>query len=73
MGATDRRLPGRPGRSYHPRFDFTVVHPNTYPLVQRILGGEDKPRMIEFNYRGWDSSGGNVIMHHPVYFFRYSL
>ena len=33
----------------YPEFDFTVVHPNTYPMVQRILGGEDKPRIIEFN------------------------
>ena len=33
----------------YPEFDFTVVHPNTYPLVQRILGGADKPRIIEFN------------------------
>lgn len=33
----------------YPEFDFTVVHPNTYPMVQRILGGVDKPRLIEFN------------------------
>ena len=33
----------------YPEFDFTVVHPNTYPMVQRILGGADKPRLIEFN------------------------
>ena len=37
-----------------PEFDFTVVHPNTYPMVQRILGGPETPRMIEFNYRGWE-------------------
>jgi hypothetical protein len=33
----------------YPEFDFTVIHPNTYPMVQRILGGADKPRLIEFN------------------------
>ena len=30
----------------YPEFDFTVVHPNTLPLVQRILGGKDIPRLI---------------------------
>ena len=38
----------------YPEFDFTVTHPNTLPLVNAILGGEDKPRLIEFNYRGWE-------------------
>ena len=38
----------------YPEFDCTVVHPNTLPLVERILGGKDKPRLIEFNYRGWE-------------------
>eukprot|EP01048_Picozoa_sp_COSAG05_P011093 COSAG05_NODE_1022_length_6130_cov_48.450174_3_plen_220_part_00 len=35
----------------YPEFDFTFFHPNTLPLVKRILGGEDVPRVIEFNYR----------------------
>jgi hypothetical protein len=28
----------------YPEFDFTVTHPNVYPFVETILGGEDKPR-----------------------------
>eukprot|EP00947_MAST-08B_sp_MAST-8B-sp1_P001480 g1480.t1 len=37
-----------------PEFDFTVFHPRTLPLVSRILGGQDKARHIEFNYRAWE-------------------
>ena len=37
----------------YPEFDFTIFHPNTLPLVARILGGVDKVRHIEMNYRGW--------------------
>eukprot|EP01052_Picozoa_sp_SAG31_P039991 SAG31_NODE_5682_length_2383_cov_1.567426_2_plen_260_part_00 len=39
---------------YYPEVDFTVVHPSTKPLVGAILGGWDKARLIEFNYRGWE-------------------
>ena len=38
---------------HYPEVDFTVVHPNTKPLVGKILGGWEKARLIEFNYRGW--------------------
>ena len=37
----------------YPEFDVTVFHPSTLPLVSAILGGQDKVRHIEFNYRAW--------------------
>ena len=30
----------------YPEMDFTFFHPNTLPLVKRILGGDDVPRLI---------------------------
>jgi hypothetical protein len=39
--------------------------PNSLPLVQRILGGVDVPRLIECNYRAWNGpeSGYNMGFH----------
>jgi hypothetical protein len=50
----------------HPEFDFTFFHPNTLPLVKRILGGDDVPRVIEFNYRAWNGpESGYGMGWHP--------
>ena len=35
----------------YPEMDFTFFHPNTLPLVKRILGGDDVPR-LEQDRRG---------------------
>ena len=29
----------------YPEFDFTFFHPRTLPLVERILGGREVPRV----------------------------
>jgi hypothetical protein len=50
----------------YPEFDFTFFHPNTLPLVQRILGGVDVPRLIECNYRAWNGpESGYHMGFHP--------
>ena len=47
----------------YPEVDFTVVHPATYPMVKEIMGGADKPRLIEFNYRGWEPETTETASH----------
>lgn len=50
----------------YPEFDGTVFHPNTLPLVGRILGGLEHARHIEFNYRGWQPGTSDYAMaYHP--------
>ena len=50
----------------YPEFDVTVFHPTTLPLVGRILGGNDKVRHIEFNYRAWQPITSDYGMtYHP--------
>lgn len=50
----------------YPEFDVTVFHPSTLPLIGRILGGMDKARHIEFNYRAWQPGTSDYGMpFHP--------
>ena len=39
---------------HYEEVDFTVTHENQKPLIDKIMGGWEHVRMVEFNYRGWD-------------------
>jgi ectoine hydroxylase-related dioxygenase (phytanoyl-CoA dioxygenase family) len=52
----------------HPELDPFVQHPRSYPLVARLLGGEDRPRFAEFNLRETPEGAGPGAMnfHHDA-------
>ena len=52
----------------HPELDFYTRHPRSYPVVARLLGGEDKVRFAEFNLRETPEGGGAGAMnfHHDA-------
>lgn len=52
----------------HPELDPFTRHPRSYPVVSRILGGEDKVRFAEFNFRETPEGAGPGTMnfHHDA-------
>jgi ectoine hydroxylase-related dioxygenase (phytanoyl-CoA dioxygenase family) len=52
----------------HPELDPYVRHPRSWPLVARLLGGEDRPRFAEFNLRETPEGAGPGAMnfHHDA-------
>ncbi|MCB1692201.1 MAG: phytanoyl-CoA dioxygenase family protein [Pseudomonadales bacterium] len=50
----------------YPELDRYTQHPRSYLLVEKILGGEDRPRFAEFNFRETPEDGGIGAMnfHH---------
>ena len=52
----------------HPELDGFVRHPRSWPLVARLMGGEDRPRFAEFNLRETPEGAGPGAMnfHHDA-------
>ncbi len=52
----------------HPELDKYTQHPSNYPVVCELLGGEDKPRFAEFNFREAPEGAGQRAMnfHHDA-------
>ena len=75
-GLTDKRKPHHRGQGLiysqplldHPELDPYTRHPRSYPVVQRLLGGEDRPRFAEFNFRETPQGAGPGAMnfHHDA-------
>jgi hypothetical protein len=75
-GLTDRRKPHHrtQGLIYsqplldHPELDPYTRHPRSFPVVARLLGGEDRVRFSEFNFRETPEGAGPGAMnfHHDA-------
>ncbi|MFU8816689.1 MAG: phytanoyl-CoA dioxygenase family protein [Pseudomonadales bacterium] len=52
----------------HPELDPYTQHPRSYPLVERLLGGEGSARFSEFNFREAPANSGFGAMnfHHDA-------
>jgi hypothetical protein len=52
----------------YPELDPYVRHPRSFPVVARLLGGEDKARFSEFNFRETPEGAGEGAMnfHHDA-------
>ncbi len=52
----------------HPELDGYTQHPRTFPLAAKILGGEDRIRFSEFNFRETPANAGIGAMnfHHDA-------
>jgi hypothetical protein len=52
----------------HPELDSYTRHPRSFPLVARLLGGEDRVRFSEFNFREApeDAGAGAMNFHHDA-------
>jgi len=52
----------------YPELDRYVRHPRSYPVVERVLGGEGRPRYAEFNLRESPEGAGERAMnfHHDM-------
>ena len=52
----------------HPELDRYVQHPRSYPIVARLLGGEERVRFSEFNFREVPVDAGPRAMnfHHDA-------
>ena len=52
----------------HPELDRYTRHPKSYPVVSRLLGGEDRARFSEFNFREAPQGAGPGAMnfHHDA-------
>jgi len=52
----------------HPELDGYTQHPSSYPIVEKLLGGEDRPRFSEFNFRETPENAGTGTMnfHHDA-------
>jgi ectoine hydroxylase-related dioxygenase (phytanoyl-CoA dioxygenase family) len=52
----------------HPELDVFVRHPRSWPVVARLMGGEDRPRFAEFNLRETPEGAGPGAMnfHHDA-------
>lgn len=52
----------------HPELDQYTQHPTSYPIVSRLLGGEDHVRFSEFNFRETPENAGLGTMnfHHDA-------
>ena len=50
----------------YPELDFYTQHPSSYPVVSRLLGGEDRPRFSELNFRETPENAGvgQMNFHH---------
>ena len=75
-GLTDKRKPHHRGQGLifsqplldYPELDKYTQHPGSYPMVSRILGGEDRVRFSEFNFRETPENAGIGAMnfHHDA-------
>ena len=75
-GLTEKRKPHHRGQGLifsqplldHPELDFYTQHPNSFPLVGQILGGEQNVRFSEFNLRETprDAGIGAMNFHHDA-------
>jgi hypothetical protein len=75
-GLTDKRKPHHRNQGLiysqplldHPELDPFIRHPRSYPVVARLLGGEDRPRFAEFNLRETPEGAGPGAMnfHHDA-------
>jgi hypothetical protein len=52
----------------HPELDPYTRHPSSYPVVARLLGGEERARFAEFNFRETPAGAGPGAMnfHHDA-------
>jgi len=52
----------------YPELDPYTRHPSSYPIVARLLGGEDRARFSEFNFRETPEGAGEGAMnfHHDA-------
>jgi Phytanoyl-CoA dioxygenase (PhyH) len=52
----------------YPELDSFTRHPRSFPVVARLLGGEDRPRFAEFNFRETPEGAGQRAMnfHHDA-------
>ncbi len=52
----------------YPELDVYTQHPSSYPVVARLLGGEDKVRFCELNFRETPENAGKGMMnfHHDA-------
>ena len=52
----------------HPELDAYVQHPSSYPVVEQILGGAERVRYAEFNFRETPEGAGTGRMnfHHDA-------
>jgi len=52
----------------YPELDHYTRHPKSYPVVSRLLGGEDRARFAEFNFRETpeDAGPGAMNFHHDA-------
>lgn len=52
----------------HPELDRFTRHPRSFPVVARLLGGEDRARFAEFNFRETPEGAGFRAMnfHHDM-------
>lgn len=52
----------------HPELDPYIQHPGSYPIVTELLGGEDRVRLSEFNFRETPANAGIGAMnfHHDA-------
>lgn len=75
-GLSDKRKPHHRGQGLiysqplldHPELDAYTRHPCSYPVVTRLLGGEDRVRFSEFNFRETpqDAGPGAMNFHHDA-------
>lgn len=75
-GLGDKRKPHHRGQGLifsqplldYPELDCYTQHPRSYPMVSRILGGEDRVRFSEFNFRETPANAGIGAMnfHHDA-------
>ena len=75
-GLGERRKPHHRGQGLiysqplldHPELDAYTRHPGSYPVVSQLLGGEDKVRFSEFNFREAppDAGKGAMNFHHDA-------
>jgi hypothetical protein len=75
-GLTDKRKPHHRGQGLiysqplldYPELDRYTRHPRSYPIVCRLLGGEEFARFAEFNFRETpeDAGPGAMNFHHDA-------
>jgi hypothetical protein len=75
-GLTDKRKPHHRNQGLifsqplldYPELDYYTRHPRSYPVVSHILGGEDRVRFSEFNFRETPTNAGFGTMnfHHDA-------
>ena len=75
-GLTDRRKPHHRNQGLiysqplldYPELDPYTRHPKSFPVVARLLGGEDRVRFSEFNFRETPEGAGHGAMnfHHDA-------